>query len=79
MSLDIGTKINSLLSELPEGAVATTPWLLKIGVSPQLLSRYEASGWLHTLGYGAYVRSFEKLDWPGALYALQTQCGGVQK
>ena len=75
MSLDIGTKINSLLSELPEGAVATTPWLLKIGVSPQLVSRYEASGWLHTLGYGAYVRSLEKLDWPGALYALQTQCG----
>ncbi len=75
MVLDIGTKINKLLDLLPPGGVATSAWLAKQGVSPQLLTHYEKSGWLVSLGYGAYTRHKDSADWPGAVCALQTQMG----
>ena len=37
--------------------------------------KYKKSGWLEPFGRGAYIRSGDKVDWPGALYTLQTQLG----
>ncbi len=74
MTIENGTKINNLLKELPEGIVATAGWLLEKGVSAQLIAHYERSGWLQAIGHGAYVRSAKSLDWPGAVYTLQSQC-----
>ena len=68
------SKVNQLLKRWSPGTVATSPWLLKQGVSRQLARRYTASGWLQPLGRGAFIRAGEPaLEWFGALYALQTQ------
>ena len=73
MTIEIRTKINKLLNLLPEGTLATTPWLQKQGISSQLLSHYEKSGWLETIGYGAYTRNKRSLTWQGGVYAMQSQ------
>ena len=49
----------------------TTQWLTKNGYSKQLISRYCESGWLESIGHGAYTRSGDVLTWSGAIYALQ--------
>lgn len=68
------SKVNQLLKQWPPGTVATSPWLLKQGVSRQLARRYTASGWLQPLGRGAFIRAGEPpVEWFGALYPLQTQ------
>lgn len=69
------SKINQLLKRLPRGAVATTSWLQEQGVSRQLAHRYVASGWLEPLGRGAFVRSGERVNWLGGLFAMQVQLG----
>ena len=37
--------------------------------------RYKKSGWIQSFGRGAYILYGDKVEWPGALYALQTQLG----
>lgn len=44
-----------------------------MGFSYELLRKYEKSGWLDSLGYGAYKLHGDRVDWTGALWALQTQ------
>jgi hypothetical protein len=44
-----------------------------MGFSYELLRRYERSGWLDSLGYGAYRLHGDEIDWMGALWALQSQ------
>jgi len=46
-----------------------------LGFGHDLLVRYKKSGWLQSFGRGAYILHGDKVDWPGALYALQTQLG----
>jgi hypothetical protein len=43
------------------------------GISRTLAERYRQTGWVKRLGYGAYVRPSDRVDWTGALYALQKQ------
>jgi hypothetical protein len=69
------TKINQLLQKWPNGTVATTQWLGKNGISLNLITAYEKSGWVERIGSGAVIRSGDTLKWPGALYALQAQLG----
>lgn len=69
------SKINHLLKEWPNGTVATASWLRERGVYRQLARRYVASGWLQSLGHGAFVRAGEHVGWLGGLYALQSQLG----
>ncbi len=69
------TKINQLLMQWPKGAVATSPWLYKHGVSRQLARRYGASGWIQSIGRGAFLRTGDTVDWLGGVYSLQTQLG----
>lgn len=75
MNSESGTKINQLLRKWPAGTVATLPWLTRMGIYQQLVHRYEKGAWLSRIGQGAYVRYGEKVDWKGALYALQEQLG----
>ncbi|HUX78426.1 MAG TPA: type IV toxin-antitoxin system AbiEi family antitoxin domain-containing protein [Alphaproteobacteria bacterium] len=65
--------LKDLLTAWPQHTVATSAWLEKQGVSRFLKQRYLKSGWVRSLGYGAVVRAHEKVDWPGGLWALQTQ------
>jgi hypothetical protein len=69
------TKINHLLMQWPKGTVATSPWLFKHGVSRQLTRRYTESGWIESIGRGAFLRTGDAVDWLGGVYSLQTQLG----
>lgn len=51
--------------------VASASYLKEQGFSQELLVWYKRSGWLESYGRGAYVLAGDKVEWPGALYALQ--------
>ena len=63
--------LNHLLKDLPEGVVVPSAWLLERGISPQLVRKYVASGWLTALAHGAYARLAAAVDWQGVVLALQ--------
>ncbi len=65
--------LKSLLAYWPHNTVATSAWLTEQGISRFLKQRYINSGWVKSLGYGAVIRAHENVDWPGGLWALQTQ------
>ena len=73
MAGENGSKINQLLRAWPHGTVATLPWLESQGVSQQLAFEYEKGAWLAHVGRGVYIRSGDKVDWTGGLYAMQSQ------
>jgi hypothetical protein len=55
--------------------VALSSWLMKSGYSFDLQKRYRESGWLESIGTGAMIRAGDRVDWEGAIYALQKQAG----
>ena len=70
-----GGKINQVLKEWAKGTVTTQAKLDKLGVSRQLVAKYVLHDWLMRIGAGAFIRSDDRVDWRGGLYALQTQLG----
>jgi hypothetical protein len=75
MSSEIGTKINHLLKNWPQGTVAVSSWLKKQGVSQQLTYKYVQTDWVKSIGQGAFIKSGDHVSWEGALYAVQKQLG----
>ncbi len=75
MSNETTTKINKLLRTTPAGAVLLSSWLVKQGYSLDLQKRYKKSNWLSSIGTGAVIRHGDKVDYYGAIYALQKQAG----
>jgi len=73
MSTFSETIINRLLQHWPQGTVATSSWLKENGVSTSLKRRYQESLWIESLGHGAVIRKGDTVEWPGGLFALQTQ------
>lgn len=69
----MSSKINQLLQCWPPDTVGTLRWLRGRGVDRRLADKYVQSGWLERLGHGAYRRAGAKVDWPGAVHALQAQ------
>jgi len=69
------SKINRLINQWPRGTLATASYLNTVGFSHDLLTKYKKSGWVQSFGRGAYTLYGDKVEWPGALYALQTQLG----
>lgn len=69
------SKINRLISQWPRGTPATVSYLNTQGFSHDLLTKYKKSGWIQSFGRGAYILEGDKVEWSGALYALQTQLG----
>lgn len=69
------SKINRLISQWPRGTSATASYLNREGFSHDLLTKYKKSGWVQSFGRGAYILNGDKVEWPGALYALQIQLG----
>ena len=67
------SKLNDLLKQWPKGTVATASWLQEHGVYRQLARRYALSGWIQSIGRGAFLRSGDTVEWFGGVYALQTQ------
>jgi len=69
------SKINRLVSQWPRGTPAVASYLKKKGFSQDLLSQYKKSGWTRSFGRGAYILSGDRVEWPGAVYALRSQLG----
>jgi len=67
------TKIKKLLDLHVPGSVILASWLDANGFSHDLQQRYRKSGWLESVGVGAFKRPGETVDWHGGLYSLQEQ------
>ena len=70
MTLLKKSKINQLLTKIPVGTVFTSSYLLSHGYSHALQYHYVRSGWLRSIGSGAYVREGNEVDIFGGLYGL---------
>jgi hypothetical protein len=75
MGIHNGHKLNELLKNWPPGAVYTSSWLVKHGVSRDLLNKYRESDWVVAIGHGAVARSGDKVNWGGGIWAIQNQLG----
>lgn len=67
------TKLKKLLELHKPGTVVLAKWLENLGISRELQKNYKKSGWLETLGPGAYKRTTDEVTWQGGLYAIQQQ------
>lgn len=75
MSTKNEQKLKSLLARHQSGTVCLAPWLETLGISRDLQKRYRRSGWLDSVGAGAFKRAGDDVSWQGGLYALQAQAG----
>ena len=73
MDLLKSSKINQLISQIPEGAVLTSSWLSSQGYPPDLVRVYRKRRWLEPIGRGAWARAGQSVSWRGAIYAVQKQ------
>ena len=71
MNIHSETKINKVLQSWPSGTAVLSAWLDEMGISRQLQKHYQDTGWVESLGYGAFKRTGDILDWTGGLYAVQ--------
>jgi hypothetical protein len=75
MSSDSRRKLNLLLRGWPSHTVMVYAQLKMLGIYQQLVDRYVRSGWLESIGRGAFIHTGDEVDWTGALYALQKHLG----
>lgn len=73
MSTENEIKIKKLLEFHVPNTVLLSSWLDARGYSYDLQKRYKASGWLESIGTGAFKRPSEAISWEGGLYAIQNQ------
>lgn len=73
MSTQKEQKITRFLNLHKPGTVCLASWLEEIGISRDLQKRYRRSGWLESVGNGAFKRPADDVNWQGGLYALQSQ------
>lgn len=66
-------KLMNMLEQWPSGLVVTTPWFKELSISGQLVQRYTKSGWIESLGRGAYKKTNDEVTWYGGLISLQQQ------
>ncbi|MBN1181959.1 MAG: type IV toxin-antitoxin system AbiEi family antitoxin [Bacteroidales bacterium] len=73
MSTNNEIKIKKLIELHVPGTILLSSWLTKNGFSHDLQQRYRKSGWLESVGVGAFKRPGEKVTWQGGIYSLQKQ------
>jgi hypothetical protein len=73
MTTNIDNKLKKLLDEHTPETVLLAPWLERMGISRDLQKYYRRSGWLESIGVGAFKRPKESVGWQGALFSLQSQ------
>lgn len=69
------TKLKTLIKSIQPGSVVLASWLEGKGISRNLLWHYLKSGWLESVGRGAYIRTGDKVNWKGGMVAMQEQAG----
>jgi len=62
-----------LLDNHVQNTVLLASWLEKNGISRELQQYYVRSGWLESMGGGAFKRPKETVNWEGEIYSLQVQ------
>lgn len=67
------SKLRNLVKNLQPGVVITIPLLNRLNISDNLRKYYMGSGWLETVGRGAYKKPGDAVEWYGAVNALQKQ------
>jgi len=75
MEQEKSSKLNSLLSDWPYGAVYTASWLNRQGIPYALTSKYRTSNWIKSVGRGAFSKLKDEVKWTGGLWAIQEQLG----
>ena len=73
MSTNNEIKLKKLLDLHVPGTIILASWLEANGFSYDLQQRYRKSGWLESVGVGAFKRPNETVTWQGALYSVQQQ------
>lgn len=73
MSTNNEIKLKKLLDLHVPGTIMLASWLDANGFSYDLQQRYRKSGWLESVGVGAFKRPNKTVGWQGALYSLQKQ------
>lgn len=68
-------KLNQLLQIWPKGTVVTSKWLNLQGIRFDLVNRYKRSGWVESIGQGAFMLVGDNISIYGALYSIQNQLG----
>lgn len=73
MATENDTKLRKLFKVLQQGNVVTISLLESLGISDNLRQYYLESGWLQSLGRGAYKKPDDIIEWQGAVNAMQNQ------
>ncbi len=73
MTTSSDKKLKILLERHKPGTVCLASWLTAQGISRDLQQYYTRSGWLESVGRGAFKRPGDKVDWRGGVFALQQQ------
>ena len=73
MSTTNEIKIKKLLDLTVPGTIILASWLNENGFSYDLQQRYRKSGWIESVGVGAFKRPNEIVSWQGAIYSVQKQ------
>jgi len=71
MSILNNEKNKLLYQQLPSSVVVPASWLDKHGISMQLRYKYVQSGWLQTMGKGAYIINPKNFTWEGLVVGIQ--------
>jgi hypothetical protein len=75
MSIEQGTKINTLLAQMRPNGLLFSTWLKTCGYSAQLQKRYRDTGWLTTLSKGVMYRTGAQLSALQSLASYTEQLG----
>ena len=67
------TKLKSLFNLVQHSNVVTSSLLKTAGISNDLRRYYVNSGWLESVGSGAYKKPNDNIEWQGAINAIQKQ------
>ena len=73
MTIRKETNLRKLFGLLLPGTVVTSSWLESFGISRNLQKYYIQSAWLEPVGRGAYKKPKDRVEWQGAINAIQKQ------
>ena len=65
LTTHMATIINQLMKLWKPGMVFTSTFLRQQDINRYLVSFYVQSGWISSIGSGAYIRSSDEMDWYG--------------
>lgn len=71
MAKVIGSKLNQLERNLPEGLIVDAAWLTAKGYSASLRNQYVASGWLEKPAHTVFRRPRGSVSWEQVVISLQ--------